>query len=131
MAGNRGIEYRTEPGSTLVAIGPGRVAFAGQVAGRLVVSIVHPDGLRSALTGVAAITAQVGDVVWGGAPVAVAADRVHLGVRRGEAYLDPASLWGTVAGGGVVYLVPTGRSEERAVEGRRRAPPAVRPWRGW
>lgn len=106
LPGNRGIEYATEPGSALLAIGPGRVAFAGQVGGRLVVSIVHPDGLRSSLTGVAAITARVGDVVWAGAPVAVAGERTHLGVRRGDAYLDPASLWGALAGGGAVRLVP-------------------------
>jgi len=106
LAGNRGIEYRTDPGSVLVAIGPGVVAFAGPVAGRLVVSIVHPDGLRSSLTGVAAVSVAVGATVLAGAPVAIAAERVHLGVRRGDAYLDPATLWGTVAGGGHVRLVP-------------------------
>lgn len=108
LPGNRGIEYATSAGATLVAIGPGVVAFAGPVAGRLVVSILHPDGLRSALTGVAAVDVDVGDRVWAGAPVAVAGERTHLGVRRGEAYLDPASLWGTVAGGGSVHLVPAG-----------------------
>lgn len=121
LPGNRGIEYATEPGSELVAIGPGTIAFAGPVGGRLVVSIVHPDGLRSSLTGVAAVTVEVGRRVWAGAPIAVAADRTHLGVRRGDAYLDPASLWGTTAGGGSVHLVPVGGGAG-AASGRAREP---------
>ncbi|MEZ5182930.1 MAG: M23 family metallopeptidase [Acidimicrobiales bacterium] len=136
LAGNRGIEYRTEPGADLVAIGPGTVAFAGSVAGRLVVSIVHPDGLRSSLTGVAELTVAAGTAVWAGAPIAIAADRVHLGVRRGDAYLDPATLWGTQAGGGHVRLVPRFRragllaacSREPRVRWSSSAPP--RPCRG-
>jgi murein DD-endopeptidase MepM/ murein hydrolase activator NlpD len=106
LPGNRGIEYATEPGSALVAIGPGVVAFAGPVAGRLVISIEHPDGLRSALTGVRTIEVEVGAVVLAGEPIASALDRVHLGVRRGDAYLDPASLWGRQAAGGRAVLVP-------------------------
>ena len=49
--GNRGLEYATRAGAPVTAIGAGRVAFAGQVAGRLVVSVEHPDGLRSSVLG--------------------------------------------------------------------------------
>ena len=38
--------------------------------------------------------------------VGTARDRFHLGVRRGDTYLDPARLWGCRVGGGRVILVP-------------------------
>jgi murein DD-endopeptidase MepM/ murein hydrolase activator NlpD len=106
LPGNRGIEYATAPGSALVAIGPGVVAFAGPVAGRLVLTVVHPDGLRSSLTGVAVVLVGRGDVVEGGQLVARAGPSVHLGVRRGERYLDPELLWGRPVHGGRAVLVP-------------------------
>jgi murein DD-endopeptidase MepM/ murein hydrolase activator NlpD len=91
--GNRGLEYATS-GETVGAIGAGVVVFAGQVAGRLVVSIVHPDGLRSSLTGLRTIAVAVGDVVEAGQTVGTAGPALHLGVRSGGRYLDPASLFG-------------------------------------
>jgi murein DD-endopeptidase MepM/ murein hydrolase activator NlpD len=106
MAGNRGIEYATVAGTPVRAIGPGVVAFAGPVAGRLVVTVRHPDGLRSSYTGLATIEVRTGARVKSGEAVGRAADRLHLGVRRGTTYLDPASLWGRPVGGGRVVLVP-------------------------
>ena len=106
LAGNRGLEYATAPGTLVRAIGPGRVAFAGPVAGRLVVTVNHPDGLRSSYTWLAAINVAEGDRVDGGDPIGVAGTGLHLGVRRGDTYIDPAGLWGTVVGGGRVVLVP-------------------------
>ena len=107
LPGNRGIEYATTVGSPVLAIGPGVVAFAGPVAGRLVVSVDHPDGLRSSYVGLAGIAVARGIQVSAGQVVGLAADRLHLGVRRGRTYLDPALLWGTAAVRGRVRLVPT------------------------
>jgi murein DD-endopeptidase MepM/ murein hydrolase activator NlpD len=104
--GNRGIEYGTAVGDRVGAIGAGTVAFAGPVAGRLVVSVVHPDGLRSSLTGLAAISVRVGQAVVAGEQVGASAQRLHLGVRRGETYLDPASLFIST---GPARLVPRRR----------------------
>lgn len=136
LPGNRGIEYGTTPGSPVRAIGPGVVAFAGQVAGRLVVSVDHPDGLRSSYTGLAGIAVRAGQRVGGGTIVGLAADRLHLGVRRGDTYLDPASLWGRTVGGGRVHLVPTGPASTGtdvapAPDPVRRASSAVAPRRWW
>lgn len=105
LPGNRGIEYDTAMGALVTAIGPGRVSFAGPVARRLVVTVVHPDGLRSSYTGLAGLAVHRGDRVAGGQIVGLAAGPFHLGVRRGERYLDPASLWGRPVGGGRVVLV--------------------------
>lgn len=91
--GNRGLEYATLPNSVARAIGPGVVAFAGPVAGRLVVSLVHPDGLRSALTGLATVQVTVGEVVRTGDPLGLTGSVLHVGVRRGRTYLDPARLF--------------------------------------
>ena len=92
-AGNRGLEYATAPGTAARAIGPGVVVVAGPVAGRLVVSVVHPDGLRSMLTGLAVVGVSVGAVVDASAVLGRTGDRLHLGVRRGREYLDPAALF--------------------------------------
>lgn len=105
-SGNRGLEYASTPGSTVGAIGPGVVTFAGPVAGTLHVTVLHPDGLRSSYSFVAAVRVQVDQRVAAGEAVAVAGEGLHLGVRRGDTYLDPASLWGRRVGPGRVVLVP-------------------------
>jgi murein DD-endopeptidase MepM/ murein hydrolase activator NlpD len=91
--GNRGLEYATEPGAPALAIGGGTVSFAGQVAGRLVVTVEHPDGLRSSLVGLATVSVTRGQAVERGQPLGRTGSRLHLGVRRGEQYLDPATLF--------------------------------------
>lgn len=91
--GNRGLEYATAPGDVVVGIGAGVVVFAGRVAGRGVVSVVHPDGLRSTYTGLEVVLVTEGDPVGVGAPLGTAAGHLHLGVRRGRRYLDPANLF--------------------------------------
>lgn len=106
-AGHRGVDLASAPGQTLVSPGPGVVTFAGQVAGRGVVVVTHPDGLRSSLEPVVA-SVPLGTAVAAGRPVAIvegggivgevgashcAPDTcVHWGVRRGERYLDPLTL---------------------------------------
>jgi murein DD-endopeptidase MepM/ murein hydrolase activator NlpD len=90
--GNRGLEYATVRGDSVRAIGAGRVAFAGTVAGRLVVSVVHPDGRRSSLTGLASLLVSAGQMVARGTAVGTAAPGLHLGVREGTRYVDPAPL---------------------------------------
>lgn len=106
LPGNRGIEYATPAGAAIGAIGPGIVAFAGPVAGRLVVAIDHPDGLRSSYVGLARIDVRRGQVVATGEQVGVVVGPFHLGVRRGTTYFDPASLWGRAVRGGHAVLVP-------------------------
>lgn len=108
-AGNRGLEYATSPGSPARAIGAGTVAFSGPVAGRAVVSIVHPDGLRSSLTGLASTSVVVGDVVEVGDVVGTTNASLHLGVRRDDDYIDPASLFAAQGSPRHAVLVPLPR----------------------
>ncbi len=92
--GNRGIEYATAPGTQVRAIGAGVVAFAGPVAGRGVVSVDHPSGLRSTYTGLAEIDVVAGVAVAQGTIVGRTATHLHLGLRDGRRYLDPAAFFG-------------------------------------
>ena len=102
--GNRGLDYRTTPGEPVRAAGPGVVIFAGPVAGRLAVVVLHADNLRTSYVGVSKIDVRTGQSVEGGQPVAAATDRLQFGVRAGTAYLDPAVL--LEGGASVVRLVP-------------------------
>jgi len=105
-AGNRGLEYATESGDVVGAIGAGRVSFAGPVAGRLAVTVLHPDGRRSSVTGLVRVDVAVGELVVRGRTLGVAGVSLHLGVREGDRYIDPATLF--TAARRRAVLVPLG-----------------------
>ncbi len=106
-AGNRGLEYDTEPGHAVVASAPGTVVFAGGVGRTRHVTVLHADGLRTSYSFLRSIAVRAGEVVGQGTPLGSAATRFHFGVRAGSAYLDPAVL--LAAGSPVVWLVPVQR----------------------
>jgi murein DD-endopeptidase MepM/ murein hydrolase activator NlpD len=94
----------------VLAAGAGVVRFAGVVAGRGVISIDHPGGLRTTYEPiVAAVRAgdrvMPGDVIGrlsAGHPGCPAPACLHWGLLRGGRYLDPLSLLGL----GRVRLLP-------------------------
>lgn len=124
-AGHRGIDLWSAHGAEVRSPGTGVVTFAGSVAGKPVVVVTHPDGLRSSLEPVVADVPQgtavaAGDVVGHLAPASATASNpdhcttlappaggaacVHWGVRRAEQYLDPLALLGDA--GPIVLLPP-------------------------
>ncbi len=117
--GNRGIEYATEPGTPVRAVAAGEVTFAGQVAGALHVTVVHADGLRSTLSYLASIGVRRGETVERGQSLGTAGPRTHLGVRAGDDYLDPASLFTRPTGR--VRLIPTSEAPSPSVAAERAA----------
>lgn len=127
LAGNRGIEFRTEPGTIVRAMGPGVVTFSGTVAGRRWVTIRHPDGLRSSLGPLLVVLVRVGDRVVGGAAVGRAGERLHLGLRRGRTYLDPARYWRRIVRHRRVALLPTRPHRHRRARAVVTGPPVL----GW
>ncbi|WP_257133095.1 M23 family metallopeptidase [Streptomyces sp. ms184] len=101
--GHRGVDLAAGPGAQVLAAADGRVSFAGRVAGRGVLAIeVAGSGsppLRTTYEPVRSL-AEEGATVRAGQPVGVlgagpfhcAANCLHWGLRRGDAYLDPLSL---------------------------------------
>src|SRR4051794_10629625 len=103
-SGNRGLEYATTPGTLVGASAAGEVVFAGPVGGGLHVVVLHDDGLRTSYSFLALVAVHRGEKVTQGQTLGTTQDRFHFGVRAGEAYLDPALLFG--GGPPQVYLVP-------------------------
>ncbi|MGX7670665.1 murein hydrolase activator EnvC family protein [Plantactinospora sp. DSM 117369] len=111
-AGHRGVDLAAPPGATVRAAGSGVVFFAGMVAGRPLVSVAHPNGLRTTYEPVRSGLAA-GDAVRAGDPLGVllpghpgcaaaGSACLHWGLRRGDDYLDPLLLLGL----GRVRLLP-------------------------
>lgn len=102
LPGHRGVDLAGHEGDQVRAAEGGVVAYAGTVAGRGVVSIDHPDGIRTTYEPVDATVAKGAAVARGepigtleaghdGCPVQAC---LHWGARRAETYLDPLSLVG-------------------------------------
>jgi len=101
-AGHRGVDLAAATGEPVRSPAAGVVSFAGQVAGKPVVVVTHPGGLRSTFEPVT-VSAVRGDPVAAGDVVGTLAAGpghcapagcVHWGVLHGEVYLDPLALLG-------------------------------------
>lgn len=108
-AGHRGVDLRAAVGTDVVAPADGTVTFAGPVAGRGVVTVLHPDGRRSSVEPVVPLVA-VGAQVRAGERLGTVGEGghctgacLHWGVRVGERYVDP---WSLLPGAGPVVLLP-------------------------
>jgi murein DD-endopeptidase MepM/ murein hydrolase activator NlpD len=110
LAGHRGVDLAAPVASTVHAAGAGTVVYAGRLAGRGVVSVAHPGGLRTTYEPVTTAL-RIGDPVAAGQligaleaghPGCPAPACLHWGLRRGEGYLDPLALLGL----GRVRLLP-------------------------
>ena len=103
-AGHRGVDLAAPVGSPVRAVAPGRVSFAGRVAGRGVVTVeLSGTGDPPLRTTYEPVTASVkeGETVMSGEVVGVLepatghcgpASCLHWGLLREDTYLDPLSL---------------------------------------
>jgi murein DD-endopeptidase MepM/ murein hydrolase activator NlpD len=102
--GHRGVDLAGTAGQTVYAAAAGTVVFAGELAGRPVVSIAHPGGLRTSYEPVRAVV-RVGQLVDSGGAVGTlvaghsgcgGAACLHWGAMWGPAsradYVDPLGL---------------------------------------
>ena len=102
--GHRGVDLAGRPGQPVYAAGAATVVFAGMLAGRRLVSLAHPGGLRTSYEPVearvrvgqrVAAGAQIGELVAGHAGCPAAAC-LHWGSMWGPAaradYVDPLEL---------------------------------------
>jgi murein DD-endopeptidase MepM/ murein hydrolase activator NlpD len=102
--GHRGVDLAGSPGQAVYAAAAGTVVFAGDLAGRPVVSVAHPGGLHTSYEPVAAAV-HVGQRVDAGTvlgrldaghPGCAAPACLHWGAMWGSAsradYVDPLGL---------------------------------------
>jgi len=102
--GHRGVDLAGASGQTVFASAGGTVVFAGELAGRPVVSIAHPGGLRTSYEPVRAVV-RPGQLVDPGRAIGTlmaghvgcgAAACLHWGAMWGPAsradYVDPLGL---------------------------------------
>ncbi|MDO5075814.1 M23 family metallopeptidase [Corynebacterium sp.] len=101
LPGHRGVNLPATPGTPILAAEDGIVAFAGDVAGTPVVSIDHPDGIRTTYQPVHAWVAQ-GEHVNEGTVIGILGSPpandpgLHWGARTDrDTYLNPLSLLDT------------------------------------
>jgi murein DD-endopeptidase MepM/ murein hydrolase activator NlpD len=135
--GHRGVDLLGSPGQTVHAALPGRVTWAGMLAGRGVVVVDHGT-TRTTYEPVVA-TVGVGTTVAAGDTLGHLTSAgshcpprvcLHWGWIRGETYLDPLRL----VGAGPVRLLPLWRDEPvgppavPSLDGWR---PTVSPYAGW
>ncbi|MFD3870616.1 M23 family metallopeptidase [Streptomyces sp. NPDC058623] len=88
-AGHRGVDLSAPVGARVRAVGPGRVHHAGPVAGRGVLSLTLPGGLRTTYEPVRPLVAE-GETVEAGQVVAV--------LTAGSHCTTPCLHWGLLAG---------------------------------
>jgi murein DD-endopeptidase MepM/ murein hydrolase activator NlpD len=102
--GHRGVDLAGVPGQPVYAAAAGTVVFAGELAGRTLVSIAHPGGLRTSYEPVQP-SVRVGQLVDAGTVIGelaaghdgcAAAACLHWGAMWGAAsradYVDPLGL---------------------------------------
>jgi murein DD-endopeptidase MepM/ murein hydrolase activator NlpD len=101
--GHRGVDLAAAPGQAVYAAGPGTVVFAGELAGRPVVSVAHPGGLRTSYEPVLAAV-RPGQLVASGAVLGELAAG-HQGCPA-PACLHWGAMWGPAANAD--YVDPLG-----------------------
>jgi murein DD-endopeptidase MepM/ murein hydrolase activator NlpD len=107
--GHRGVDLGGYPGQRVMAALPGRVTFAGQLAGRGVIVVNHGATRTTYEPVLAAVSVgtvvRQGDVLGGLDPAGshcLPRSCLHWGWLRGEEYLNPLTL----VGAGAVRLLP-------------------------
>jgi murein DD-endopeptidase MepM/ murein hydrolase activator NlpD len=113
-SGHRGIDIGVPVGTPVLAPAAGVVTFAGNVAGRLFVTIDHGGGLLSTSSFLSAVLVRKGDAVAQGEAVALSgtghagdiAPDVHVGIRLAGAYVDPLDYLGPMDVTDLIRLAP-------------------------
>lgn len=111
--GHRGIDYAVPPGTAVRAAGGGIVSYAGNVAGRLAVTIDHDSGYQTTYTALSEIAVAAGQIVSRGQTIGSSGRAhpggepgLHFGVKMNGSYVDPAGLLGTSDVSDAIRLAP-------------------------
>ena len=93
-SGNRGIEYRTEPGSIVTAATGGIASFVGNVASTNYVVIKTINNLLVTHGRLQSVLVKSGAVIAVGQTIGVAGESLYIGVRVNGQYTDPRQCAG-------------------------------------
>lgn len=97
LPGHRGIDLVPTTSTVIYAPAPGMIGFAGKVAGKPVVTVLHAGGIRSTFEP-AETDLEAGTLIDAGAQLGTISPAgpwhcptacLHWGVKRGNDYLDP------------------------------------------
>ncbi|MCU1456358.1 MAG: Peptidase [Actinomycetia bacterium] len=112
-AGHRGADLAAPIGTPVRAAGPGRVVFAGTVAGSQHVVVLHAGGLRTSYSYLSSVTGHEGDDIDAGGIVGLSGTdpdspvpALHFGLRVGDTYVDPMLLFRAPDLTRAVHLAP-------------------------
>jgi murein DD-endopeptidase MepM/ murein hydrolase activator NlpD len=109
-AGHRGVDLAAAQGAAVLAAAAGTVRFAGSVAGRGVIVLLHADGITTEYEPLAA-RVRVREHVLAGEVLGSLSGRhrrcpgscLHWGARRHQRYFDPLTLLSPL---GAIRLIP-------------------------
>lgn len=121
LAGHRGIDLAAPATTPVLAPGPGTIRFAGPVAGKGVITIDHPDGLRTTYLPVTP-SVRRGQPITSGAKIGVLEASkphceescLHWGLIRAARYLNPLQLLGHSPTRLLPFWPPTTANEDSA-----------------
>lgn len=118
--GHRGLDYAVAEGSPVRAAGAGRVRFAGRVPGGEAVTIDHGGDVLSTYSLLEPVYVTAGDPVTAGQIIGRSAGShsgspgLHLGLRVGGRYVDPAAFLPEATPGDGLRLMPVTNRPVRA-----------------
>ncbi|MGI9649330.1 MAG: murein hydrolase activator EnvC family protein [Acidimicrobiia bacterium] len=97
FGGHWGVDFSVPVGTPVTAVESGTVTFAGRVVANLSVTVAHGGGLRTSYSFLDSIAVAVGESIRRGQVVGLAgaphgSPGLHLSLRVGDRYLDPARM---------------------------------------
>lgn len=113
-SGHRGIDVAATVGTLVRAPESGVIIFAGNVGGRLFVTIDHGGGILSTCSFLSALLVHNGDLVLQGQTIALSGTghlgdttpNVHFGVRLNGEYVDPLDYLSPASVVDLIRLAP-------------------------
>ncbi len=121
QAGHRGVDLGGIDGDVVHAAADGTITFVGTIDGLQMITVTHTGGLRTTYQPVAPVVAR-GDHVTAGQQIGTLLEGhcseracLHLGLKRGDEYLDPLAWINGGNGTGEVSLLPADASIHRVL----------------
>lgn len=96
--GNRGIEYRVQRSTPVLAVAAGEVTWSGTIAGVRWVVVRHANGWQTTYGRLVSSALRRGDRVVARSRLGVASGQLYFGLRINDRYVDPEPFLGRAIG---------------------------------